>query len=188
MYLLKKRELKIAAIISLASVFTTGWAATQGTTGTTSTGTVLVSIVIPSIVRITGLSDIAIGTPSDLTTSATGLTTACIYSNQRATPGGYAITATSLNSAGAGLFSAKNTATTSTLNYTATWASNNTNASPTTLTSGTKLTGQLNASSISTTCSGGSNATFAVSFAAASMQSAPDGTYTDTVTLVISPT
>ena len=55
------------------------FAATQGTLGTTSTGTVNISITIPALVQLTGLSDIAMGTSSSF--PATGNTTACIYSN-----------------------------------------------------------------------------------------------------------
>src|SRR5579871_542163 len=73
------------------------FAASQGTLGTTSTGTVGVSITIPSLVQVTGLLDIAVGTVSSVPSlGVTGSTSACIYSNlQSPQVGDYFVTASS---------------------------------------------------------------------------------------------
>ena len=127
------------------------------------------------------LSDITL-TPINIDTDVSGNTTACIYSNQAATPGGYVITATS-GTGGVGSF--LTTDGSNNLSYTATWDDGSGASS---LTSGTQLTGQTGADETLIDCGGVPNATFAVNFVAADMQGVPQGTYTDTVTLLISPT
>ena len=174
----------IAPTLALVALLSSqqSFAATQGTLGTTSTGDVVISLTIPGLVQISGLSDIAL-TPIDTSVDASGSTTACIYSNS-STPGGYTINATSGNG-GAGSFITVNGG--NNLAYTATW-DDGSGGGPTALTSGTTLIGQTNADQTSTNCSGGSNATFAINFTAANMQAVPQGVYTDTVTLVVAPT
>lgn len=158
------------------------FAATQGTLGTTSTGTVGVSITIPALVQISSLSDIALGTPSSY--PATGNTTACIYSNLVSPAGGYYVTATSLN-ASAGAFRVVNSG--NFITYSAYW--NNTSAATqtTALTSGTKTAVQTGGSATSVTCGGTPNANFNVSFSATQIQAASPASYTDTVTVLITP-
>jgi hypothetical protein len=176
--------------MSAAFFLTSAEAAIQGSTGTTSTGQVQVQIIIPALVNISGLTDITIPTPTNFSVPATGQTTACVYTNSAAATPTYAVTATSANSGGGTDFFVKN-GPSSTLKYTATWTNTGSTPGPVTLASGVKVTGRTGANNTSTTCASGgpsSNATFAVSFAAADMQLAPDGTYTDTATIVISPT
>lgn len=160
------------------------FAATQGTLGTTSTGTVNVSITIPALVQITGLSDITLGSTSSF--PATGNTTACIYSNVASPLGSYFVTATSQNTSGAD-FRVKDSGT-NYIVYSAFW--NNTSAATqtTALTSGTKTAQQTGGSAVSLTCGGSSNANFNISFSTAQVQGVPAATYTDVVTLLITPT
>jgi hypothetical protein len=161
--------------------------ATQGTLGTTSTGTVAVSITIPSLVQITGLSDIAL-TPTTISGSVTGNTTACIYSNVVSPLGSYFVTATSANAA-AGAFRVNNGGTTGTyITYSAFWNNSSAPAQTTALTSGTKSAQQTGGSAVSLTCGGTPNANFNISFSSAQIAGAVPNTYTDTVTLLITPT
>lgn len=176
---------------ALSKVFLTGFlcptlvfAATQGTLGTTSSGTVGVSITIPSLVQISGLSDITLGSTS--TFPATGSTTACVYSNVSSPSGSYFVTASSLNTAATN-FRVKDSGT-NFIVYSAFW--NNTSAATqtTALTSGTKTTQQTGGSATSVTCGGSANANFNISFSASQVQGAAAATYTDTVTVLITPT
>lgn len=159
-------------------------AATNGSLGATSTGTVNVSITIPSLVQITGLNDITLSSTSSY--PATGNTSACIYSNVASPLGSYYVTATSLNTSGTD-FRVQDGAT-DYIVYSAYW--NNTSAAtPTTaLTSGTKTAQQTGGSAVSLTCGGGANANFNISFSASQVEGAPAATYSDVVTILITPT
>lgn len=163
--------------LSLA-ILAVGYAATQGTLGPTSTGTVTISLTVPQLVRISGLSDIALGTVNGPFPVA-GNTTACIYSNNS---GNYAVTVTGNGTASA--FTVAGPASYA-LPYTASWTSN---AGTAPLTTNVKLDGQTGASTTSVNCSGVNNATFAVSFAETDIAAAPAGGYTGIATIVISPT
>lgn len=160
------------------------FAATQGTLGTTSTGTVNISITIPSLVQITGLNDIALGSTSSF--PATGNTTACIYSNVASPLGSYYVTATSQNTSGTD-FRVKDSGT-DYIGYSAYWNNSSAASQTTVLTSGTKTTQQLGGNSTSLTCSGTPNANFNISLTSTQVAGAPAATYTDTATLIVSPT
>lgn len=165
------------------------YAASQGSIGTTSTGTTDITLTISDLVDITALTDINV-TPSDYSVDNTGYTNACIYSNQTTIPGGYAVTVTSANATGT-TFRTRKGATADYAVYTATWDDDPQGTpSPTSLDSGVKLTGQTGADQGDITCAGtsGYNARFEITFTAAVLQAAPAGTYTDTATIVISPT
>lgn len=159
------------------------FSATQGTLGATSTGTVNVSITIPSLVQISGLSDITLGSTS--TFPATGSSGACIYSNVVTPLGSYYITATSLNSTGTN-FRVKDS-NTDYITYSAYWNNTATATQTTALASGTKSAQQTGGSAVSLTCAGTANANFNIGFSAAQIQGAPAATYTDVVTLLITP-
>ncbi|WP_115711825.1 hypothetical protein [Legionella sainthelensi] len=174
---------KIVSFIALI-LPTLVFAATQGTLGSTSTGTVNVSITIPALVQITGLSDITLGSTSSF--PATGNTTACIYSNVATPLGSYYVTATSQNTSGTD-FRVKDSGT-DYIVYSAFWNNTSAAAQTTALTSGTKTAQQTGGSAVSLTCGGSSNANFNISFSASQVQGAPAATYTDVVTLLITPT
>ena len=159
------------------------FAATDGSLGTTSTGTVVVSITIPALVQITGLSDITLGSAS--TFPVTGNTTACIYSNVASPLGSYYVTASSLNTSGAD-FRVKDSGM-NYITYSAYWHNTSAATQTTALTSGTKTAQQTGGSAISLTCGGGANANFNINFSETQVQAAPAATYTDTVTLLITP-
>lgn len=77
-------------------------AASDGSVGATSTGTVVINATIPKLIRITGLADITMTVPAAVdaggyNTPATGSSTACV--RQNGTGARYGIVATSANSA-----------------------------------------------------------------------------------------
>lgn len=173
--------LKNTALLLCATL--TPWYAfaLDGSLGTTSSGQVAVSITIPALVQISELTPITLA-PTSFGSAVSGNTTACIYSN--VTAGEYFVTATSAN-ATTGTFNVKSGA--NLIAYSAYW-NNAQAATPTTsLTSGAKTAGITNGSTTSLTCNGTPNANFNVSFNATQVAGAPSGTYTDTVTLLITP-
>lgn len=180
-----RSSVKLLILLNSLTSFSV-FAATQGTLGATSSGTVGVSITLSSLVQITGLTDITLGTVS--TFPATGNTTACVYSNVASPLGAYFVTATSAN-ASAGAFRVSDGAgTPKFITYSAFWNNAAAAAQTTTLTSGTKTAQQTGGSAVSLTCGGTPNANFNLSFSAAQVQGAAAATYTDTVTLLITPT
>ena len=172
-------------IILINSIFPT-WvlAATQGSLGATSTGQVTVSITIPALVQISGLGNITLGSTSSF--PALGNTTACIYSNVASPAGSYYVTATSQNSSGTNF--RVNTGT-DFIVYSAYWNNSAMPTQTTALTSSTKTAQQTNGNTTSLDCSGGTapNANFNISFSASQVEGAKAATYTDQVTIVISP-
>ena len=141
-----------------------------------------VTVVIPALVQLSGLSDISL-TPTSVASAATGATTACVYTNVLSPLGSYYVTASSLN-ASSTTFRCRNG--TAYVSYNAYW----TTVSPAqtvTLASGVKTAQQSGGSSSSLTCDGTPNANFNISLTSAQVVSVAPGVYTDTVTLVISP-
>ena len=91
------------------------FAASQGTLGSTSTGSVGISATIPARAQISGLTDIGFGTV-DPASAASQTEDVCVWSN---TPGrGYQITATGSGSSNAFTLSDG----TNTLPYSVEWA------------------------------------------------------------------
>lgn len=142
-----------------------------------------VSVVIPALVQISGLSDITLA-PISFGSPVTGATTACIYTNVINPLGSYYVTAMSTN-ASAGVFRVTNGA--NFISYNAFWSPTSSSAQTIPLTSGIKTTQQSGGNSTSLTCSGTPNANFNISFTNAQVAGASSGTYTDTVTLLVSP-
>ncbi len=173
--------LKFTAPALALFAFGAAHAANQGTLGTSSTGTVNISITIPGLVQITGLSDITLA-PTALVAPVTGATSACIYSNTAG--GSYSVTATSSNGS-SGLFRVNNGS--NYIPYSAYW--NNTSAATqtTALASGTAVSPIAGGSTTSLTCGGTNNANFNISFSVAQIAGAAPLAYTDTVTLLIAP-
>lgn len=142
-----------------------------------------VSVTVPALVQISGLSNITL-TPTSFATAVTGSTTACIYSNLLTPAGSYFVTASSAN-ASAGAFRVLQG--TRFITYNAYWSPTSTASQTVALVSGTKTAQQSGGSSTSLTCGGVANANFNISFNSAQITGAPAATYTDTVTLLISP-
>jgi spore coat protein U-like protein len=159
----------------------TSSAATQGSLGATSTGTVEVSATVPGRVQISGLSDIAFGTV-DPAVAAASAEDVCVWSNTSGK--GYTVTATGSGASNA--FSLSDG--TNSLNYAVEWAGSAGQSTGTALVSGTAL-GGLSSTATNPTCSSGpaASASLIVKMAAADLQAAAASSYTGTLTLVVAP-
>ena len=171
--------ISLAALLGAAPAF----AATQGTAGSTSTGSVTITLTIPNLVRISGLTDITMPV-WDGSSNIAGTSNACVWSSTRK----YRITPTGSGSGSAFTLADGSTPTPNTIAYTVEWAQSSGASSGTAATSGTALTGQTS-SATSSTCSGGTNSTVIVRITAAALAAAPAaGTnYTGTLTLLVAP-
>lgn len=159
----------------------TSFAATQGSAGATSTGTVGISATVPGRVQISGLSDIAFGTV-DPAVAAASAEDVCVWSNTSGR--GYTVTATGSGSSNAFALSDG----TNSLAYAVEWAGTSGQSAGTALVSGTAL-GGLSSTATNPTCSSGPTATASliVKMTAADLQAAVASSYTGTLTLVVAP-
>ncbi|TNF65515.1 MAG: hypothetical protein EP298_12390 [Gammaproteobacteria bacterium] len=183
--MLKKLSLLIAAAMLIPSY---SFAATQGTTGATSTGTVDISINVGEIARISNLSDFNLG--NWVAGTVTDQQNVCIYTNESL--GQYTVTASSLNSQG-GNFSLYDGGS-NYLEYRVYWEDQAGGSVGTSTaswfgagSSGTTSGAQSNANTTSDTCGGIDNATLLVRVLNADLTAAVDGAYSDTLTLIIAP-
>lgn len=182
-----RRNMHLFARISLAAL-TLGFAApagaaTQGTLGSTSQGSVVITATVPNRAQITGLTDINF-TNADPTTTATAAQNDCVWSNTATK--GYSIKATGSGTAGA--FTLASGALTP-IPYSVQWNQSSGQSSGTALTSGTALSG-LVSTATSSTCSSGpaSTSSLIVSIASGDLQNMVAATsYTGTLTLLVTP-
>jgi hypothetical protein len=157
-------------------------AATQGSLGSTSTGSVSISASVPTRVRISGLSDVAF-TNVDPSTDASDAQNICVWSNTSTR--GYRVTATG-SGAGSG-FALANAALT--VPYTVEWSATSGQITGTSLAAGTALTG-LTSSATNANCASGpaASASLIVKIASTDLQTMQASTsYTGTLTLVVAP-
>ena len=156
-------------------------AATDGTLGSTSSGSVSLSATVPGRVQISGLNDVAFGTV-DPTAAASDAQNVCVWSNTSGR--GYNITATGSGASNAFTL----TDGTDALAYAVEWADSTGQLSGTALTAGSALTG-LSSAAVNPTCSSGpaTTASLIVRMTAADLQAAVASTYTGTLTLVVAP-
>jgi hypothetical protein len=155
------------------------YGATQGTLGTTSTGTVDISAEKLAGVRISGLDDIVFG--STVTAPAAQADALCVYS----TPGAYTIRATSANATGT-TFRLSGGGT-NYMTYTVAWYDAASGGTSTALGSGQTSTAIANGDQAAQDCGGSNNARVEVTVNAASFAAAATGTYSDTLTLMVAP-
>jgi hypothetical protein len=153
-------------------------AATQGTQGATSTGSIDLTITIPTRTRISALNDILLGAWSGSGALSGGDANICIWS----TTGGYSVTAR--GSGGGNAFTLTNGA--QTVAYTVQWAQTGGASSGTALTTGVALTGRTtNATAIDCSTGPASTAGVFVSIPESTLAASRPGSYTGTLTLVI---
>lgn len=157
------------------------FAATQGTAGSTSTGSISISATVPGRVQLSGLSDVAFGTV-DPTVAAAQAEDVCVWSNTSGR--GYTVTATGSGTSNAFTLSDG----TNTIPYSVEWAGSSGQSSGTALVSGTGL-GGLSSTATNPTCSAGpiASASLIVRMSAASLQAAVASSYLGTLTLVVAP-
>lgn len=157
-------------------------AATQGSLGATSTGSISINASVPNRVQLSGLSDVSF-LNQDPATAALNAQNVCVWSNT--TTKGYNVTATGSGAGSA--FTLANGALT--VPYSVEWAGSSGQSSGTALTSGSALTG-LTSAATSATCSAGpsSSASLIVRIAAANLQGMRAATtYNGTLTLLVAP-
>lgn len=171
-----------AACIAALIAHGTALAATQGSLGTTSTGSISIGASVPNRVQLSGLADVSFAN-QDPATPAANAQNVCVWSNTSTK--GYNVTA---SGSGAGsAFTLANGA----LNvpYSVEWAGSSGQSSGTALTSGSALTG-LTSTATNATCSAGasSSASLIVRISSANLQGMQAATtYTGTLTLVVAP-
>jgi len=164
------RNKYLARAVAVAGLVVPGagaMAVTQGSPGVTSTGRLVISMTIPPLVRISGLTDINLGSYTG-TGNLTGVSGACVRRNGVGT---YSVTATSTNTF--------RLAGPSSVPYTVTWGGRGLNH-------GEALLGRaIEAASLGGACGANSAEKVGVTALAADLQGASAGAYTDTVTLVV---
>ncbi|MEJ2393123.1 MAG: hypothetical protein P8019_17265 [Gammaproteobacteria bacterium] len=179
--LILKKIIQIGLIPTLIGVIAFAQAATNGTIGANSTGSMNLSVTVPKIIVITNITDPAAATfngtnPVNLSGSL------CVGTNSAA---GYSITATSANPGSSNTFNLSDG--TNPVPYNVAWAT----------TAGATTGGTAFGSSGATlTFAGGSvpniacsadNASVVISVPAANLQAVPASIYTDTLTLYVQP-
>jgi hypothetical protein len=174
---------RLSAICAVAALaHGNALAATQGSLGATSTGSVSIGASVPNRVQLSGLNDVSF-TNQDPATPASSAQNVCVWSNTSTK--GYNVTATGSGTANA--FTLANGALT--VPYSVEWAGSSGQSSGTALATGSALTGLLSTAT-NATCSAGpaSTASLIVKISAASLQSMQAATtYTGTLTLVVAP-
>ena len=173
-----------ATLAGMLGVFATevASAATQGTLGSTSTGSVTINASVPNRIQLTGLTDVSL-LNQDPTVPAANAQNVCVWSNSSTK--GYYVTATGSGAGSA--FTLANGA----LNvpYNVEWAGSSGQASGTALTATTALHG-LTSTATNPTCVAGpsSSASLIVKISTANLQAMQAATtYTGTLTLVMAP-
>lgn len=171
-----------AAVMLAAIVSSSAQAATQGTLGATSTGTVTITASVPNRARITGLTDVAFAL-QDPNTAASNAQNVCVWSNTATK--GYTVTAT-----GSGVTSAFTLANGSlTVPYSVAWNAASGQTSGTALATGTASAG-LVSTAVQQSCSTAPLTTQSLVVGISTtdlgtMQALT--TYTGTLTLVVTP-
>lgn len=158
-------------------------AATQGTLGATSTGSITITATVPNRAQITGLTDITFSSV-DPSSAATSTQSDCVWSNTATK--GYSIKATGSGTSGA--FTLASGALTP-VPYSVQWAASSGQSSGTAMTAGTALTGQTTTAT-TPTCSSSPTTTSSliVTIAATDLQSMAAATsYSGTLTLLVTP-
>jgi len=170
------RAAAVAAALAVSALAGTAHAATQGTLGSTSTGSIDINATIPNLAQISRLDDINLGSWSGV--DLNGSESFCVFSSTRS----YTITATSANASGT-VFRLKDSGT-NYIAYNVSW----TDTSPATvaLASGT-ASGAQQASATAVNCGGADNTTVSINVPTANIAAVPAGSYSDTLTLLVTP-
>ena len=179
---LVKRLSALCAVSALALCGAGVQAATQGSLGATSQGSVSISASVPSRARITGLTDVAF-TNQDPGTAASNAQDVCVWSNTATNA--YTVTATGNGTASA--FTLSNGTTT--VPYSVAWASSSGQTSGTALTTGT-ASASLTSTATHQTCVSGpaASASLVIGISTADLSTMSAGSsYTGALTVLITP-
>lgn len=171
------------ATLACATLATPAYAATQGTLGTTSTGSIVITVQVASRVQITALNDVTF-TGIDPSVTATNAQSNCVWSNTATK--GYTITATGGGTGGA--FTLRSGALTP-VSYTVQWNQSTGQSSGTALSAGT-ASATFNSTATTPTCATAPATTSSLIVTIPSAQllnMASLTNYSDTLTLLVSP-
>ncbi len=169
-------------LVTLTCILTTFSviAASDGSFGDTSTGSLNLNLTKGNQVQLSGLSDISFGTvtsaPSDKFIDV------CVYSST----GSYDVTATSSNPSGTD-FRLANLGKTSFIVYNVTWNDSASGNGGTDLNNSHASTKFNNADTTTPDCGGSKNARMFVQIHTPTFNTATSGIYSDVLTLVVSP-
>ncbi len=179
---MKTRILFLASIATCIFTFgsVSAFAASDGTLGFTSQGSVDITLGVGDRVQISGLDDITLGQWSG-SGALTGDEELCVYSSTSK----YDITISGLHASNSFALSAGGSTA---LPYTVSWADDPNDATNgfRNVTEGTHLTGNVGDSSYYT-CNGNTNATLRIHITEANLQAAAAGNYSDTLTINVAP-
>jgi len=168
--------------LSSAACISPALAATQGSLGATSTGSVTITASVPARARLTGLTDVAF-TNQDPAVAASNAQNVCVWSNTATKA--YTITATGSGTGNA--FTLANGALTTP--YSVQWNATSGQTSGTALATGT-ASATLTSAATQQSCTSGptSSASLIVGIATTDLQTMQASTtYTGTLTLLITP-
>lgn len=176
------RTAAFATAMLLTAQGSSAVAATQGTLGATSEGSVLISASVPSRARITGLTDVSL-LNQDPATAALSAQDVCVWSNTATR--GYTITASGSGTGNAFTLSDG----TNTTPYSVQWSASAGQTSGTVLNAGTASSTLVSTATHQTCASGPSaSASLIVGISTADLSTMLAGsTYTGTLTLLITP-
>jgi hypothetical protein len=170
------------ALLLATAAAGTAQAATDGTLGATSTGTVTINATIASRVQISGLTDVTIAS-TDPNTPESKAQDVCVWSNTAGRK--YNIKASGSGTGGAFTLAS---GTLPTVNYTVEWNQLVAKTSGSALTAGTALTGQASLAANPTCATGGESASLIVKMDTTNLQNMQAGAaYTGVLTLLVAP-
>lgn len=170
----------VLVLAGAAALAGTAHAATQGSIGGTSTGSVAISASVPNRALITSLSDVSF-TNADPSAAVSNSQGPCVWSNTSTR--NYTITATGSGASGAFTLASGS----ATVPYSVGWAASSGATSLTILTAGT-ASSALTSNATNISCGGSANSTLKISIGATDLQSmVATNSYTGTLTLVVTP-
>lgn len=172
--------MKKITFLSLMLASSVSFAAIDGTPGGTSQGQLDVNLNKGNEVRISNLTDVNFG--GQTSAPADKFIDVCLYS----TTGSYDITATS-NYGSGNTFRLANAGATNFINYDLEWNDQALGTAGQDLQNGTTSPKFNNANTSQNDCGGGVNSRLFVEISGGSFNNAPAGSYSDTLTLVVSP-
>jgi len=180
---MKKLQLIKTSLFALGLISGSVMAATQGSLGTNSTGTLDITVDINDLVRVSNLDDLDLGIFNGGSSDLSATDTFCVYRNGAGT---FDIVMSGNGSSSAFTL----TDGTNTIPYSVDFT-NIPAATTTSMTTNILVSGQQNANTSSTTCSGAGdsdNVSVTVTVANNDLAAAPAGiNYAGTLTIVVSP-
>jgi spore coat protein U-like protein len=164
----------IYGVVCLSAFSLNTLAATDGSLGSTSEGTSVVTIIKEDAVLITDVDDLNLGTRGALLENQVATDGVCVYTST----GSYSLSITSAN----GLFSLKSETTQTDIGYSLNWITDTT----TSVVYNSPIVGLIG-DGRSITCNATTNALFQLTITPSAFNAADPGNYQDTLTLLVAP-